>query len=139
MRLAVLGSLAFAVFTTPSQAQQMGFVRVVIAKAGLIGGAGGGRGILTYRGRDYPFRVAGLSLGFTVGASVSRLMGEAYPIRNVSDFSGTYTAVGAGGALVGGAGGVHLKNEKGVVITLRGAKAGMELSANLTGVKIALR
>ena len=40
----------------------MGEVRVIFAKAALIAGAGGGRGILTYRGHDYPFRVYGLSV-----------------------------------------------------------------------------
>jgi len=38
-----------------------------LAKAGLMVGAGGGSGVLTYRGRDYPFRVSGLSLGVTAG------------------------------------------------------------------------
>ena len=38
-----------------SHAQAMGEVRVAFAKAGLIAGAGAGRGVLTYRGRDYPF------------------------------------------------------------------------------------
>ena len=52
----------------PSRAQ-MGSVRVVFTKVGLIGGAGAGQGILTYRGREYPFRVSGLSLGIAVGAS----------------------------------------------------------------------
>ena len=58
-------------------------------------GAGGGSGVLTYRGRDYPFRVSGLSLGVTAGASVSRLEGWASGIRQVSDFAGTYSSVGA--------------------------------------------
>jgi hypothetical protein len=60
---------------TPSCAHAPGYVRVVFAKAGLVVGAGGGRGVLTYRGRDYQFR-AGLSLGVTVGASVTRLTGR---------------------------------------------------------------
>jgi hypothetical protein len=89
--------------------------------------AGGGRRVLTYRGREYPFRVPGLSLGITAGASVSRLEGWASGIRQVSDFAGTYSSVGRGGALVGGIGGVRLGNEKGVVIALRGPRAGMEL------------
>jgi hypothetical protein len=46
--------------------------------------------------------------------------------------------VGAGGALVGGVGGVQLRNAKGVTITLQGAKAGVELSANVTKVVIML-
>jgi hypothetical protein len=110
-----------------------------LVKAGVVMGAGGGSGVLTYRGRDYPFRVSGLSLGLTAGASVSRLEGWASGIREVSDFAGTYSAVGGGGALVGGAGGVHLTNEKGVAIALKGPKAGMEFAANISGIKISLK
>ena len=102
-------------------------------------GAGGGSGVLTYRGRDYPFRISGLSLGVTAGASVSRLEGTASGIRQVSDFAGTYSSVGGGGALVGGFGGVQLGNAKGVTIALQGPKAGMEFATNLSEVRISLK
>jgi hypothetical protein len=124
---------------TASHAQAPGYVRVVFAKAGLIVGAGGGRGVLTYRGRDYSFRVTGVSLGVTIGASAMRLTGNVSGLRELSDFSGSYDAVGAGGALVGGVAGVQLRNKKGVVITLQGLEAGMEFAANRTGVRIALQ
>jgi hypothetical protein len=41
-------------------------------------------------------------------------------------------------ALVGGVGGVHLRNDKGVTITLQGFKGGLEVSANITKVVITL-
>jgi hypothetical protein len=122
---------------TPSQAIT-GTVRVTVAKAGFVVGAGGGRGVLTFRHRNYPFTVQGLSLGLTAGASVNKLVGRADYINDLSDFSGTYSVVGAGGALVGGVGGVQLTNAKGVIITLQGPKAGVELSANITRVVITL-
>ena len=137
MRVVMLALLASAVFAEPSHAIT-GHVRVVIAKAALIAGAGVGRGILTFRGRDYRFRVSGLSLGFTAGASVNRLVGRASYLNELSDFPGIYSAVGVGGALVGGAGGAQLKNSKGVILTLQGARAGIELSANLSGIEITL-
>jgi hypothetical protein len=40
---------------------------------------------------------------------------------------------------VGGAGGVSLRNEKGVVIDLKGPKAGLEFAANLSRITILLR
>jgi hypothetical protein len=46
--------------------------------------------------------------------------------------------MGAGVALVGGVGGVQLRNDKGVTITLRGPKGGLEVSANITKVVIIL-
>ena len=124
---------------TPSLAQAPGYVRVKLVKAGLMLGTGGGSGVLTYRGRDYPFRVSGLSFGVTAGASVNRLEGWASGIRQVGDFAGTYSSVGGGGAFVGGFGGIHLGNEKGVTIALQGPRAGMEFAANLTRVTISLR
>jgi hypothetical protein len=138
-RLAAITFFALVLPATSALAQASGYVRVKIVKAGVIVGAGGGSGVLTYRGRDYPFRVSGLSMGLTAGASVSRLEGRASGIRQVSDFAGTYSAIGAGGAFVGGLGGVHLGNEKGVTIALQGLTAGMEFAANLSGIKISLR
>jgi hypothetical protein len=139
IRLTVIALFAVIVPVTSSFAQAPGYVRVKFVKAGLVVGAGGGSGVLRYRGRDYPFTVSGLSLGVTAGASVSQLEGRALGIRQVSDFAGTYSSVGAGGALVGGIGGVRLGNEKGVVISLRGPRAGMEFAANNSKISISLK
>ena len=139
IRLAVIMFLALVLPATSSFGQAAGYVRVKFVKAGLIAGAGGGSGVLSYRGRDYPFRVSGLSLGVTAGASVSRLEGWASGIRQVSDFAGSYSSVGGGGAFVGGVGGVHLANQKGVKIDLQGPKAGVEFAANLSEVTISLK
>jgi hypothetical protein len=139
LRVAVIALFAVVVPSTSSLAQAAGHVRVKFVKAGLMLGVGGGSGVLTYRGRDYPFEVSGVSLGVTAGGSVSRLEGWASGIKQVSDFAGTYSSVGAGGALVGGAGGVRIGNEKGVVIALRGPKAGMELAANIGRIAISLK
>ena len=127
-----------AVLVTPSHAQAPGYLRVVFAKAGLIVGAGGGRGDLTYRGRDYLFRASGLSLGVTIGASAVRLTGTVSGLRDVKDFAGAYHAVG-GGAYLGGVGAVQLSNKKGVTITLQGIVAGMEFAANRSAIRISLR
>ena len=80
----------------------------------------------------------GLSLGITAGASVNKLVGRADHINELSDFAGAYSVVGAGGALIGGVGGVQLRNDKGVMLTLQGPKAGVELSANITKLVITL-
>ena len=137
--LAMVVLVICAGLATSSHAQAPGYVRVVFAKAGLIAGAGGGRGVLTYRGRDYPFRVSGLSLGVTIGASAMRLTGRVSGLREVKDFAGTYDAVGGGGAYVGGVGGVQLTNKKGVIITLQGIEVGMEFAANRSAIRISLR
>jgi hypothetical protein len=108
-------------------------------KAGLLVGGGAGKGVLTYRGRNYPFRVSGLSLGVTVGASFGRLEGWASGIREISDFAGTYNSVGGGAALAGGINGAQLRNDKGVTMVLQGPKAGLEFAANLSTIMISLK
>ncbi|WNV07795.1 hypothetical protein [Tardiphaga sp. 709] len=139
MHLTAVALLTLAVPVTPSRAQAPGYVQVKLLKAGLVLGAGGGSGVVTYRGRDYPFRVSGLSLGFTAGASFIRLKGWAWGIRQISDFAGTYSSVGSGGALIGGIGGVQLTNGKGVRIALSGPRAGVELAGNLGQITITLK
>jgi hypothetical protein len=131
-------ALAAAIGIAPPSYATTGTVRVTVAKAGFVVGAGGGKGVLTYRHRNYPFTVQGLSLGLTVGASINKLVGRADYINELSTFAGTYSVVGAGGALVGGVGGVQLRNANGVTITLRGLKGGVEASANITKVVITL-
>jgi hypothetical protein len=140
-RSRVLGAALALLFAggiaTPSQAAT-GSVRVVFTKGGFIVGVGGGHGVLLYRGQRYPFRVSGMSVGFTIGASTTQLSGHALNLREPSDIQGTYSAIGAGGALAAGAGGVQLQNEKGVILQLSGGKVGVELSAAVGGVTVAL-
>lgn len=135
----LLLALGLAASATPCFAQAAGHVRAKIVKAGLLVGGGAGSGVLTYRGKSYPFRITGTSFGITVGATVGRLDGWASGIREVSDFAGAYSSVGGGFALVGGVNGVHLRNEKGVTIVLQGPKAGLELAANISQITISLR
>ena len=117
---------------------ETGAVRVVFTKGGFIIGVGGGRGVLTFRGNHYPFRVSGMSFGATIGASTTDLVGRALNMHSPGDIAGSYSAIGAGGALAAGAGGVQLQNEKGVVLQLHGVKVGVELSAAVGGVQIVL-
>ena len=110
-----------------------------VRKAAFVVGGGGGSGTLIYRGRHYRFIVSGFSLGLSAGASVTWLEGTASGIREVNDFAGSYTLVGGGGAWAAGVGGVSMRNERGVLLTLKGPKAGLEFAANLGGLTIALR
>jgi hypothetical protein len=137
LQAAVLALLLSLTATTSSQAET-GAVRVVFTKGGFIVGVGGGRGVLTFRGHHYPFRVSGMSFGATIGASTTDLVGRALNMRSPGDIAGNYGAIGAGGALAAGAGGVQLQNEKGVILQLHGVKVGVELSAAVGGVQIVL-
>lgn len=134
---AVLGMVSAVSFSTSSYADT-GSVRVVFTKGGFIIGVGGGRGVLTFRGHHYPFTVSGMSFGATIGASTMDLVGHARNLHSPGDLVGTYSAIGAGAALAGGAGGVALQNARGVVLELHGVKVGLELSAAVSGVTVTM-
>jgi len=138
VRLVLAGLLVSGLLPTVAQAET-GAVRVVFTKGGFIVGVGGGEGVLTFRGHHYRFNVSGMSVGFTIGASTTKLAGQALSLRSPGDIQGTYAVIGAGGALAAGAGGVQLQNEKGVILQLAGGKVGVELSAAVGGVTIALK
>jgi hypothetical protein len=124
--------------STPSHAE-IGQVAVIFTKGGFIVGVGGGEGVLMLRGKRYPFTVSGMSVGFTIGASTTKLVGRALNLKGPASIEGTYSSIGAGGALAGGAGGVQLQNANGVILQLSGPKVGVELSAAVAGVTIRLK
>ena len=137
IQLGLAGLLASGLVTATRA--EIGAVRVVFTKGGFILGVGGGEGVLIFRGHRYPFTVSGMSIGATIGASTTKFTGRALNIRSPGDIQGTYSVIGASGALAAGAGGVQLQNERGVILQLHGPKVGVELSAAVGGVRIALR
>lgn len=137
--VALLASLAaLAGFSTPSWAET-GRVAVIFTKGGFIVGVGGGEGVLILHGKQYPFTVSGMSVGFTIGASTTKFVGRALNLRGPASIEGAYSAVGAGGAIAAGAGGVQLQNANGVILQLSGPKVGAEVSAAVGGVTVRLK
>lgn len=125
-------------FSRPSLAET-GQVAVVFTKGGFIVGVGGGEGVLLLRGKRYPFTVSGMSVGFTVGASTTKLLGRALNLKGPTSIEGSYMVGGAGGAIAAGAGAVQLENANGVILQLSGPKVGAEVSAAVGGVTIRLK
>lgn len=130
--------LGVASFSAPSRAETDS-VAVVFTKGGFIVGVGGGEGVLHLRGKNYPFTVSGMSVGFTIGASTTKLVGRALNLRGPASIEGSYVVGGAGGAVAAGAGAVQLQNANGVILQLSGPKVGAEVSAAVGGVTIRLK
>ena len=141
--LSCIGSLAFSgpllMVSAAPAISDTGSVSVVFTKGGFIVGVGGGEGVLILHGKRYPFTVSGMSVGATIGASTTKLVGQALNVTGPRSIEGTYSAIGAGGALAAGAGGVQLQNANGVILQLSGPKVGAELSAAVSGVTIRLK
>jgi hypothetical protein len=134
----ILAAAVMLISLAPPSYAESGTVRLRITRAGFIVGAGGGTGTLVFHGRTYPLSVGGLSVG-TFGAATADVVGRAFNLRRAQDIVGTYTAVGAGVAIAGGATAARLRNQNGVVIEVRGRQIGLEASLNLSGMSVALR
>jgi hypothetical protein len=125
-------------FSTASRAET-GQVAVEFTRGGFIVGVGAGEGVLLLHGKRYPFTVSGMSVGFTIGGSTTRLTGRALNLRGPASFEGTYSAIGAGGAVAAGGGRVQLRNSNGVILQLSGPRVGVDVSAAVGGVTVRLK
>ena len=95
-----------------------------------------GNGTLTYQGRQYPFKLGGLSV---VDAGVTRMTGTGtvQNLRNVADFSGNYMSLSAS-TLAGGGSVTTLRNQNGVVIDGISTSQGVRLTLAPGGVNVTL-
>ncbi len=97
-----------------------------------------GKGTLTYKGKDYPISVNGLSLG-KVGVTGVTASGEVYHLKNLKDFDGNYTGVGTGITLGGGRSAVTVKNQNGVRVRLISTTRGADVTVAAAGVDMKLK
>ena len=96
-----------------------------------------GDGVLTFKGKKYPFKVGGLSV-VDVGITKANAVGKVYHLKKLSDFNGTYAGAAAEGTIGGGAGISTMKNQNGVVIELLSTTQGVNFKLAGEGVKFTL-
>jgi hypothetical protein len=96
-----------------------------------------GNGILAFQGKQYPFKVSGLSV-LDVGATGISGTGTVRNLHNVADFSGNYVAFSAGVTVAGGGSVTSLRNQNGVVIDNVSTAQGLRLTLAPGGVNITL-
>ena len=96
-----------------------------------------GNGTLSYQGRQYPFRMDGLSV-VDVGATRVSGTGRVHNLRNVTDFNGNYVSFSAGATLAGGGSAISLRNQNGVVIDGLSTSQGVRLTLAAGGVNMTL-
>ena len=96
-----------------------------------------GKGTLSYKGKKYPVKVDGLSVG-EVGVNRATAVGRVYNLKQLSDFDGTYVAGGAEATVGGGAGVTAMKNQNGVTIELKSTTKGASLKLAAEGIKLGI-
>ena len=97
-----------------------------------------GEGVLSFQGKEFPFKVGGLSI-LDVGISRADANGSVYNLKKLEDFNGTYTSVAAEATIAGGAGAITMKNQNGVVINLVATTQGINFKLSIDGVKLTLK
>jgi outer membrane immunogenic protein len=98
-------------------------------------GYGWGTGVLTFQGKEYPFRIEEISVG-DMGISRAEATGNVYNLTKLEDFSGNYAAASASAAIAEGSGVATMRNQHGVAIDLTGIDQGVKLKFGVEGVKI---
>jgi hypothetical protein len=97
-----------------------------------------GSGTLTYKGKDYPISVKGLSLG-KVGITKATASGEVFHLKTLNDFNGNYTAAGAGITLAGGRSAVTMSNQNGVRVRVISTNRGADITLGGGGVELKIK
>jgi hypothetical protein len=115
-----------------------GTVRISFIKAGWIIGGAVGSGTLSFRGRNYPLSIGGLSYGLTFGGSQTYLRGRVSNIFRPQDIEGVYGAAGAGATIIRGPQAIVLTNQKGAVLEVSGTQTGLMLNLDLSGMALSL-
>lgn len=97
-----------------------------------------GEGTIYWEGQEHAFSVKGLRVG---DVGLAKMIGEGHVqnLESLEDFAGTYVAVGAGATAGKGASAVTMRNENGVVISLRSQAEGVALNLGAEGFQVELQ
>jgi len=97
-----------------------------------------GEGTIYWEGQEHAFSVKGLRVG---DVGLAKMIGEGHVqnLESLEDFAGTYVAVGAGATAGKGASAVTMRNENGVVISLRSQSEGVALNLGAEGFQVELQ
>src|SRR5437773_10343108 len=100
-----------------------------------------GKGTLTYKGKNYPVKVNGLSVG-KVGITSSSAYGEVFNLKHLQDFNGHYNvgAAGTRGVTLGaGKSGTLMTNQAGVIVRISSTQKGVNVNATGGGVDMQIQ
>jgi hypothetical protein len=124
--------------TTTDTSKADGTIKISSGSVAIGIGWSWGKGTLTYKGKEYPLSVKGLSIG-KVGITGATASGEVHNLKSLKDFDGNYTAVGAGITLAGGRSAVTMSNQNGVRVRVISTNRGVDLTLGGGGVDLRIK
>jgi hypothetical protein len=135
--LVVVACMLAANFAVAEDTKPTGTVTMESHSVALGFGVNWGHGTLKFKGKEYKFKVNGLSV-VDLGVSNVSATGDVYHLRHLSDFAGTYNAASAGIDVGGGVGASYLENQHDVVIKLTSKKQGVQFTLAAEGLRVKL-
>lgn len=99
-----------------------------------------GEGVLSYKGKDYPFtfHASGRLRDVDAKTTAAELSGEVLNLKNLEDFNGNYKSVEAE-KTAGGGTRATIKNQKGVVLNIVSTVEGRKFSIAREGMDIEIK
>jgi hypothetical protein len=100
-----------------------------------------GEGVLTYKGRDYPFtfNATGLFRDVDTKIAAAELSGQVFDLKKPEDFGGNYQKVEAQTSESGSTSRATMKNQNGVVVNLMSTVEGRKFNLAREGMDIELK
>ena len=139
--LLVLGLMTRFTFAAATESKPDATLRLSGGSFALGVGFSWGSGTLTYKGKDYPVKVNGLSIG-KVGMTGVSAYGEIFNLKHLQDFNGHYN-VGAEGTrgvtIAKGKAGSLMTNQAGVIVRLAATQTGLDVNATGGGVDMQIQ
>lgn len=128
----------FTAGTVVAEEKPSGTVSITSKSIAIGVGVSWGEGVLTFQGKEYPFKLNGLSV-LDLGISSLSVAGEVYGLNKVEDFNGKFVAGSAGAALGGGVEWTTTKNQHDVLMKLKSTQKGVKLKLAPEGLSITLK
>ncbi len=137
--LLIVGSMLLVSMTRAAAEERDGTVRITDRSVAPAVGLTWGDGVLTYKGKEYPFtfNASGLSREIDVRITAAGLSGEVFNLKSLEDFNGNY--MGISEEATGEVTRATIKNQGGVIINIVAKTPGAKFSLGADGLKIELK
>jgi hypothetical protein len=135
--LMVVAGMLAANVAVAEETKPTGTVSIESHTVALGFGVNWGHGTLKFKGKEYKFKINGLSV-VDLGVSNVSATGEVYHLRHLSDFAGTYNAASAGIDVGGGVGASYLENQHDIVLKITSKKQGVQFTLAAEGLRVKL-
>jgi len=136
--LLVLGVMTGFTFAASKEEKPDASLRLSFKSVAVGIGFSSGSGTLTYKGKEYPISVSGVSVG-KVGISGSSATGKVYNLKSLADFDGHYVGAGTGMTVAGGRSRLEMKNQNGVQLYIASASQGLDVALGRSGADMSVK